>query len=888
MYLPTGTRLGPYEVLAPIGAGGMGEVYKARDTRLDRTVAVKVLSARLADNPRLRQRFEREARALSSLSHPHICTLYDVGQEGGADFLVMEYLEGESLAARLAKGPLAPDELLRIAAQVADALDKAHRQGVIHRDLKPGNIVLTKAGAKLLDFGLAKTATNVVASALSASSTASTQSLDAPESLTAEGTLLGTLPYMAPEQLEGQEADARADIFAFGAVLYEMGTGQRAFSGKSQASLIAAILEHEPPAVSSLQPLTPRGLDRLVKTCLAKDPEQRFQSMHDVRLQLQWLAEAGPETPISGLAKTRRRLAWSAGAATLLLLAWMVLRPAPRQEPEMVGRFQIQPPEQSVFASRVEQHNLALSPDGAHLAFVATRKGQPQLWVRPLDSLEARALAGTEGAGSPFWSPDGRFLAFFADGKLKKISVAGGPAQTLCAINGFDATGSWGPDDSLLFAEFGGRPGIHRVSASGGEPVLVIPTIRAQRGAYRWPRWLPDGEHFLFVGFEAESEGNPPKGFLYTGSVRTGEVTRLLPVASRAEYAANHLLYVRERALVAHPFDARRRRFTGDPVPLAEKLPYFITGWAPFTVSERALAFQAGEAPSELNWYSRKGELLGSVDTPASYHSARLSPEGNRVAAEIRLGEENTDLWIFDLQRGTSTRFTSDPWHESTPVWSPDGRRIIYAVHGAPASGLFEKEVGGMGSGEVVLATGSLPWPGSWSSDGRFLLIDVTSPQTGSDLWVLPLSGDRKPFVFLQTRFHEEQPQLSPNGQWVAYVSDESGRQEIYIRPFQRPGEAVRISRTGGFAPRWRRDGRELFYVSLDGQVYAVPLRSDSVSEGGAPVALFPTFVARSPGHAWHKFDPAPDGQRFLVITGGGPDSLPVTLALRWTSELEK
>ncbi len=869
----------------------MGEVYKARDTRLDRTVAIKVLPAHFAESERLRQRFEREARALASLSHPHICTLYDVGHENGIHFLVMEYLEGETLAARLERGPIPTEQLLRAGSEIADALDKAHRQGVVHRDLKPGNIMLTKAGVKLLDFGLAKGTTNLVASALTQVSAVPTRS----QPLTAEGTLVGTLHYMAPEQLEGQEADARSDIFALGAVLYEMATGRRAFLGKSQASIIAAILSSEPTPISALQPMTPPALDRAAKRCLAKDPDDRWQSARDLLLELKWVAVAGSaaELPATGRARhpSRERLAWV--AAVLVLAASLGLALVRLQQPPSQSR----PARFSALLPEKAASVLArVSPDGRYLSFTAIFGGQTQLWLRPLGSLEARPLAGTEGALFHFWSPDSRFIAFLAEGKLKKIDVTGGLPQTLCDAPGSGPfrLGAWGRDGTILFRieeAPGQREGLYRVSAAGGEPqhMTVVDESGKELMAV-WPSFLPDGRRFLFPCVRLmDLQRSEVRGGICAASLDSGQARKLLDIPSYAEYAApGYLVYAQGPTLFAQPFDAGKLRVHGEPVRIAEGLEHWSGMGVPrFSVSSTGvLVYQRGGSRSQLLWKDRNGRVLGEVGPPGEYDDLRISPDGRKLVVTLMDPQVRaTDLWIVELGRNVATRFTPQPVDAGGAVWSPDGSRMVYCrpqdappfLHTRPLSG---------GEEEVLLpTTGTMQCATDWSPDGRFLLYMDRNPSTNWDIWILPLEGERKPILFLRTRFREGEATFSPDGRWVAYASDESGRSEVYVQPFQRPGETRRISAAGGSLPRWRRDGRELFYIGPDGQLMAVPMRLGASLEPGTPAVLF--TLAANPVVRTH-YDVSHDGQRFLVVSPEpGAVSAP-TVVLNWTADMPR
>ena len=885
MPLTSGMRLGPYEIIAPLGAGGMGEVYRARDTRLERTVAIKVLPEHLSCNSDSKQRFEREARAISSLNHPHICTLYDVGSQDGIDFLVMEYLEGQTLADRLQKGALPIEQVLKIGIEIADALDKAHRQGIVHRDLKPGNIMLTKSGAKLMDFGLAKPAQ----AALIASASVGTPTLS--NRLTVEGTFVGTFQYMAPEQLEGKDADVRSDIFAFGAVLYEMTTARPAFSGESKATLIAAILSSEPPSICSLQPVARLALERVVRTCLAKDPGRRFWCAHDLKLQLESIQNEIPEAMEPSVASRRiERLVWAIACAVLLISAVVLyfIRPALQARPI---RFDVPPPEKAGFVTEVEEHNLAISPDGRVLAFVTDSGGQRRIWLRPLNKLAAQPLSGTEGAASPFWSPDSRYLGFFADGKLKKVPASGGTPQILCSVSGVAEAGSWGPDERILFTEFEGRDAIFVVFASGGEPTALLDSKAVAFGSFRWPYWLPDGKHFLFLSWD---EKESP--CIRAASIESPKGVCVLPVASRVEFAQGHLIYVRERALVAQPFEIGSLRATGEPVPLANRLPYFLTGWAPFSVSrDGVLAYQAGEISSRLTWVNRKGEILQNIGEAAPYNSINLSPDGHRLVAEVQDPEKfESDLWIYDLARGVSTRFTSQTGLESSPVWSPDAHQIAFAAHGNRPSNLMVKETGGGDSKLMVPDSGNFQFPSDWSRDGRFFAYSQFDTETHFDIWVLPLTDDGKPFPFLRTQFNEVTMKFAPDGRWVAFASDASGRLEVYLRSFPEGGDEVRVSASGGSEPQWRHDGKELFYFSGDGQLMAVPVVTGKTITVGKPVALFDLKavgvfdIGPIKSGLFPIFDPSPDGQRFVTIVGGNRAALPITVVLDWKQELKQ
>ena len=864
-----GQTLGHYRIVEKIGAGGMGEVYKATDTRLDRTVAIKVLPAHAAADPDRRQRFEREAKTISSLNHPHICTLYEFGSQDGTDFLVMEYLGGETLAQRLTKGALPLDQALRYAIEIADALDKAHRQGVTHRDLKPANIMVTKGGTKLLDFGLAKLKPAGAAPGVSALPTQSA-------GLTGEGSILGTLQYMSPEQLEGKDADARSDMFAFGATVHEMVTGKKTFEGKTQASLIGAILEREPTPISSLQPMSPPGLDRVVKKCLAKDPEDRWDGAHDLHDELKWVAEgrsqAGVSMPAAVPARVQLRLAWGVAAVVTVLAVALAVAYVNRAPAEThTARL-------SVLTEAGRVNGLALSPDGRQLAFTDGR----QLWIRLLDSLESRALPGTEEAFFPFWSPDGRSLGFFTFNELKTIDLAGGAPQTVCTVS-VPRGGTWNQDDAIVFGQQGER--LLRVPAAGGEPTPVTTLDEArQETAHLWPQFLPDGEHFLFLATgAAEQDG------IYVGSLES-DVTPslLLRTTLMARYAApGYLLFGRGESLMAQPFDVERLALTGDPVRVPDGvLSIPRLGWFAFSASHQGeLAYVGaggGGNLTQLRWMDRSGAELGTVGQPGEYLDPVLSPDESRVAVA-----RDGDVWILDLSRGTEQRFTFDPAEDGAPIWSPDGSRIVFPSNreGRPGD-LYEKAATGTGQAQLLLESAYPKGPVDWSTDGEFVSYFEVHPETSIDLWLLPLSGDRQPTPFLQTPFFEALGMLSPDGRWMAYDSLESGEFQVYVQSVPPSGSKWQVSTTGGVFPRWRGDGRELYYVFLANDLMAVDVEGEGDTlDVGIPQRLFqlasdPTFVQRNP------FDVTADGERFLVnaLVEG---STPITWVLNWTAELE-
>jgi len=894
MTLSAGTKLGPYEILSPLGAGGMGEVYKARDTRLERTVAVKVLPPQLSGSAELQQRFEREAKLVSQLSHPHICALYDVGREGQTEYLVMEYLEGETLADRLLKGRIPIEQLLGWAVEIADALDKAHRQGIVHRDLKPGNVMLTKSGVKLLDFGLAK----VVAPAAPLSSVTALPTVAGAPDLTQDGTILGTFQYMAPEQLEGKEADARGDIFAFGAVLYEMATGQKAFTARSRASLIAAILEHEPAPISSIQPLIPPALERVVKTCLAKDPDDRWQTAHDLESELKWIAQVGSQAgvaaPVVAKRKNRERLAWtglSIMTVVAALLGTAYLRRAPHPLPAVRSTLVL--PDQQLLT------DLAVSPDGTRLVFTANPSGaQPALWIRRLDGSSAERLAGTDNADFPFWSPDGRFVAFFSDGKLKRVDLSGGAVLAICdAPRG--AGGTWNRDGTIVFAP---EPtaGLSRVSAAGG---LVTPLTKpdASRGesCHRYPSFLPDGRHFLYLAANLSSPTSNPANAIHVGSLDGKDDKAVVHAASAARYASGRLLYVKELTLVAQEFDLSRLEAKGEPTAISQRLGTY--GWSfycPFSASETGVIVAAPQflMPSRLLWFDRSGREIGQVGEQGLISNPRLSRDGRRVAADVRdAARDTSEVRIYAASGGPGMKFAFSNGHDESPVWAPDGSRITFTsdrVAKNSQPGVWIKPLDGGKEEPLLPDSGDFRQPEDWSADGRFVALYFI-PEKGNrteQIWIMDVAG-KKVVPFAADGATQFASRFSPDGRWLAYASDESGRVEVYVRAFPGPGGNPgpggkwQVSLEGGCFPTWRRDGKELFYVTLDNKLVSVPISGGATFQAGQPVTLFPVH----PVGLRTVYDVSADGQRFLVDSlPGDQASPPLEVVVNWTSLLSK
>jgi eukaryotic-like serine/threonine-protein kinase len=889
--LKKGSRLGPYEIQQTLGQGGMGEVYRARDTRLDRTVAMKVLRSGVCASEQERQRFEREARAVSSLSHPHICVVHDVGRENGIDYLVMEYLEGETLTEKLARGAIPVQSALHYSIQIADALALAHRQGVIHRDLKPGNIMITKSGVKLLDFGLAKmhqAAAGAEANPL----------LTMPLALTAEGTVVGTLQYMSPEQAEGKEADARSDIFSLGTLIYEMVTGRKAFDGSSAASVLGKILETDPPPVSALQPLAPLSLDRLVRNCLEKAPDQRWQTAHDVKLELQSISEAstGPGGLFIPAARPGRPDALKlALLATILLLglgaALLAVFPYFSQaveEPAMM-RFSFEPPANFVLAAWNEP---VISPDGRHIAFsVGIPGADPVIWIRPIESSSARPLPGTEGAHGLFWSPDSGSIAYysFRDQQLKRVDVKGGLVRSISAIQELPVIGgSWGAEDILLFKPASYGP-LYQVAARGGqaEALTVLNQARGEREHF-WPQFLSDNRRFMFSILSDQPENSG----LYVASIDSPhERTRITPEMGRAHYASpGFLLFSRQNTLLAQRFDAKRLRISGDPVPLVGGVDFWgvpAGGMGSFSVSQNGILvyLPAIDSDTQLVWVDRTGSRQGEVGEPARYGQIALSPDERRLAVELQDDGGASDIWVIDLARGITSRITFDPASDMDPVWSPDGREIVFSSSRSGKKDLFRKRVGGHEAEMLVLESQDDKVPESWSRDGRFLLY-LSGPVSKRAFWALPMTAEASaaPLEIMRGDFMLDECQISPDGEWIAYVSNVSGQAEVYIEPFRAPGERIQVSPSGGGQPKWRADGRELFYAKSDGTIMAAAaIQAREHLEVGLPQPLFKMGPALPD---YDDYAPSLDGQRFLIKVPVNEATTNIQLVINWTSLL--
>ncbi len=860
----------------------MGEVYRARDARLERDVAVKILPPHLSSDPDLKARFEREARSISALSHPHICHLYDIGSQDGTDYLVMELLEGQTLAQRLERGPLPVKQVLERGIEIAEALEKAHKNGIVHRDLKPGNIMLTKSGAKLLDFGLAKPT-----GGMAAMTSASVNTMSKP--LTAEGKIVGTYQYMAPEQVQGKDTDSRTDIFAFGAVLYEMVSGKRAFAGKTQISVLSAILESEPEPLSASQPLTPAALDHLIQRALAKDPEERWQSAADVKAELKWIAGGGSQ---AGVAPSVRaggtpgaRLGWPVAALLLLVVVcvgavwWLGAHQTPRA---------------MYFNSSLSfpANDIALSPDGRLLALVAysDQANKYVIWTHEVGGRSAAVVPGTEDASHPFWSADGRWIGFFAQGKLKKVDAFSGRSpQALCdASNG--RGGAWNRDGVILFSPevFGG---LYRISSGGGAPIPVTtPDASRFETSHRWPFFLPDGKHFLYLA--ANFSGQFDKNAILLGSLDSRERRTIVSADSNPAYAApGYLLYRRDNALVAQRFDPQTFALSGEPRTISDGVQYFPqTDLALFGVAgNRTLVFQTGKgaAKSQLIWFDRSGKQLGTVGQPGFLADPRLSPDGRRVAFQQTDSDgRHVDIWIRDLANDAIARLTFGPGLDELPVWSPDAKRIAYAANHNLNYGLYQKNADGSGSEQEMAKSSGAYRQGfwDWSRDGQYLLV-----WENGELWYLSRSDlQRKPLF--QGNWIVRNAQFSPDGKWIAYSSNETGNWEIYVSPFPVVNSKWQVSRGSGEEPRWRRDGKELFYLSAEGKMMAVSVKTSPNFESGTPLALFQAHLRQSiSANDLVSYDVSADGLRFLINAKvDEPNAASLAVVLNWSSEMEK
>ena len=879
-------KLGPYEVVSAIGAGGMGEVYRARDPRLGREVAIKVLPTSMSQDVDRLRRFEQEAKAAGVLNHPNITAVYDIGSHDGAPYVVQELLEGETLRAELASGRFSARKAIDFALQIAQGLAAAHEKGIVHRDLKPENLFVTKDGrVKILDFGLAKL------TQIERDNLATNLPTAAAVAVTEPGVVMGTLGYMSPEQVKGKPADARSDIFAFGAILYEMLSGQRAFRGDSAGETMASILKEEPADLSITNQSISPGLERIVRHCLEKNPERRFQSSSDIAFALQTLSESSGGVVPGALAPRAHRIPqpvlW--GVAGLLVGALVTgLLLMGRSQPVSSGRpirFEVGAPQDQRVVGTV-----AITRDGSRLAFTAREPGgSVMLWVRTLEDPKAQMLPGTEGAEFPFWSPDARSVGFFAKGELKRIPISGGPAQTLAAATADVRGASWGGDDRIVFAPTFFGP-LMQVSASGGKATPATKLDKGRNeGTHRWPSFLPDGRHFLY--YAAPATGMEP-GEIFVGDIGSGSVKHITQSSSLAVYASpGYLIFARGSTLVAQPFNAKGLEIQGEATPLGVDLPSNTA-----TSGQRALsASQNGT----LSWrtqasatcqpvlFDRQGHEVGRLAEPGAWYFPRLSSDGRRLAA-ARSIEINTvgDIWEIDVVRNITTRMTLAPSDEESPIWSPDGSRLVFISDRSGASAdLYVMRADQPGSEELLLKSESAKTPDSWSPDGRFLLFEVSTPQNRQDLWVLPLEGDRKAAPFLATPFSERNARFSPDGRWVAYTSDVSGAPEIYVRPFRETGGTWRVSNRGGQTPTWKGDGREIYYLAPDNTLMAAPVTGSAPFQTGPPAPLFKIAVSDAPDP---QYDVFPDGQRFVVNQQVSSKDEPINVLVNWAATLKK
>ena len=890
----------------------MGEVYRALDTRLDRTVAVKILPEQRSQNPEARQRFEREARAISSLNHRNICILHDVGHQDGIEYLVMEYLEGETLADRLAKGSLPLPQVLKYGVDICEGLDRAHKSGVVHRDLKPGNIMLTKSGAKLMDFGLAKSAPAMAA----VSSSSLTMELTSPlasQPLTERGLLVGTFQYMSPEQVEGKEAGACTDIFALGSVLYEMATGKRAFEGKSNLSVASAILEKEPEPISTIQPMAPPALDHVIRGCLAKNPDDRWQSAGDIARELRWISSNGTsESGVSAISPRRTsknwdRIGWIGLAVVLLAITgWLVLRPLPAGR--VVQSFLTPPPGASFEFNGDYSGPPVISHDGRQIAFSARVGKEPtSLYFQALDSMAPTKLDGTENATFPFWSPDGKFIGFFSNGKLRKIPAAGGPVTVLAEAPA-GRGGAWSPENIIVYTP-DYRESLWKVSANGGTAERLTTLDASKHSTHRWPSFLPDGRHFLFLATNHAGLDGAQNG-IYLGTVDSPTMKFVLASDSAGQYASGYLLYHFQTALLAQKFDPTTATLTADPMPIADHVQYDPSIWrTTFSASDEGTLITVSGASTEggdLIWADRNGKELGkaipeqSVGVGGQLFGMRLSPDGQRLA--LTVGDPKEEIFVFGLAHATKTRITFDPAQHVQPSWSPDGQRVAFSslsgsriaagstIHARPANGGGQDEL--LVGPETTTVPVTFSWP-QWSSDAKYLLYHKASGPSGGSIWAVPTAGDQKPVLIVQPQGQQGTIiyfRLSPDNKWLAYSSTESGREEVYVTSFPGGNGRWQISQNGGTSPAWRGDGKELYFGEFSGaqtQVIAV-----EIIENGDQFQtqnyrrLFPVNHVLAGGNS--SFDVTRDGRRFLIPIQPQTEAAPMNLVLNWTGKLGK
>ena len=889
-----GTKLGRYEIRSKLGAGGMGEVYQGRDTQLGRDVAVKVLPTTISNDADRLRRFEQEACAASALNHPNILVVHDIGIHDGTTYVVSELLEGETLRKRIGGTALSQRRAVDYALQIANGLAAAHEKGIIHRDLKPDNIFITKDGrVKILDFGLAKL---TQLDGTQSQTDVPTRRVD-----TDPGVVMGTVGYMSPEQLKGRAIDPRSDIFAFGAILYEMLSGRRAFHGESAAETMSAILKEDPPELSDTNKSVAPALERLVNHCLEKNPEARFHSARDVAFALESISGSAAGTNETTIAQSvvpttsraRQWLPWAVVSAGLLLagiITWTYFRRQPMEAgPIESMRFPIVMPEKAVIFGPP-----TISPDGRYVVFrLNTGDGKELLWLRPLGSFEARPLAGTDGALQPFWSPDSRSVGFFANGKLKRIGVSGGSAQTICDAPS-NHSGAWGNDGTILFSR-AVASGLYRVSAAGGTPSQVT-TVDASRSEIEhiWPYFLPDGRHFLFLARNAQPENSA----IYVGALDSNETTRLLQAHSSVAFAPpGYVLFVRETTLMAQGFDADTLQLKADAFPLAEQtVRNSIIGRAMFSVSENGvLVYRVGGINnSQLIWFDRSGKQLSALTQPGSNNAPSLSPDEKQVA--VSRVDPNTataaDIWLLDSERGSQIRLTTDPGVDSFPSWSPNGDHITFVSTRNAVTSIYQKRSNGGSPEEPLVSSGELKYNPTWSPDGQTIIYSQLNPKTNVDLYLLSLSGEKKSTSWLQTNFIEAQARFSPNGRWIAYISNETGQFEVYVESFPATGTKLPMSIGGGSQPQWRADGRELYYYNPERKLMAVEVNGDGPTfKVGQARPLFEIRVAAIdqsfPGNGYYTV--TRDGKRFLVSSlPDTPDRQQINVVVNWTADFKK
>jgi Tol biopolymer transport system component len=895
MSLTAGTKLDHYEILSPLGAGGMGEVYRARDTKLGRDVAFKILPEVFAADTERLLRFQREAQLLASLNHPNIAQIYGIVESAQARAIVMELVEGETLQARLKRGAIPLAEALNICKQIAEALEAAHDRGIIHRDLKPGNIMIDADGrVKVLDFGLAKGMSGANASPAGRSnqgiepSSSDANLSQSPTLISAVHTqanvLIGTAPYMSPEQVRGHAAGERSDVWAFGCVLYEMLTGKQAFTGETLTDLIGGIVRIDPDW-TAFPPSVPPGVRTLVKRCLEKDRRRRYHAIGDVRIDLESAASVVASPPAL---TSRERMAWAVAAflglaAVAALVAGYFLRPKPA--PGITSRFTIELPEGSTPAPGPVSPFPAISPDGRQIVYIAQSGKTFLLWLRPIGSLVSQPIPGTQGAFAfPFWSPDSRYIGFFAGGKLKKVPVAGGPPQILCDVSG-GGIGTWNQEDVILF---GVGNSIHRVAASGGPSTPVREPNKAVAGV-AMPSFLPDGHHFLYLGAGVDTQRSSIEARI--GSLESGDDKPLFPVVSRVLYAdPGYLLFVKDGTLMARPFNAKSLTLTGEMFPIAEKLGYNpSSGIAAFAVSQNGtLIYRATNAAAvtELTWFDRSGKKLGTVPVAGNFQRPSLSPDEKHLVVEKREASAQPDIWLIDLARGTNSRFTFDPADDTYPIFSPDGQQVAFTSNRGGKLGLYVKSASGVGSEQLILPISSPDGAVTdWSRDGKILMYGFVVPNAGYDSWMLPMTGDRKPSPLLTEKFNDYRVRLSPDGKWISYTSDETGRSEIYVQTFPPSGGKWQVSVAGGNYSHWKADGKEIIFDSDNRKMMAVDVKLGKTFEAGVPHALFDLSGAIPGG----RFVVTADAQRFLLPLSPALDERPaITAVLNWAAEIKK